>query len=931
MIGFWEEGHSEPSARAHERFVTGEPLDSSVRGPILRSWQRCQALGLLPDRFELPYVSDLDLGTRLMDAAAPVLGRLATTVLGSDASVVLTDGEGRLLQRHTGERSFTKHLDKIQFAPGFRYSERIAGTNAIGTALAERRPHVVLGAEHFAECLQPYACFTAPVRDPVSGRIEGAVDLTCWSTDAKPGMATVVRDAATAIERRLMEQSTDRERALLRAYMQARRGARPNTGSPHVNSAGSDALSNSELGWADQQILREKATELFSAGSWGVAEVPISKGQVVTLLCRPLVTPSGIAGAAVEAILPREPDRIVTVAPLSVYPVANTLSITSMPLPASGPADAYPTGAGAPEESEGVLPPTTGAVGMERLLLVGEPAVGKIAIRTRQRLQLLHDAGMHLGTSLDMSRTAEQLATVAVPRLADYVTVDLLDSVLHGEDPADREEDVHRIAVKGMWENCPLYPVGEVFRFVEGTPQAHCLTSGRSMLEPDLNVAPGWLAQDPVRGERLLLDHGIHSLITVPLRASGVVLGLVTFYRSGKLDPFEGDDLSLAEELVAHAAVCLDNARRYTREHAMAEALQRSLLPRGVPDHEAVEAAYRYLPARAGVGGDWFDVIPLSGARVALVVGDVVGHGIQAAATMGRLRTAIHNFSALDLPPDELLARLDDLVDRLDGEGPVEGGGPGITGSTCLYAVYDPTSGCCTMARAGHPLPAVVTPDGVATFPEMPPGPPLGLGGLPFETAELQLPAGSRLMFYTDGLLEAHRDDIDVGIEILRRTVTVPDRSAEETCDAVLDAMLPARSSDDVTLLVVRTRSLDSQQIASWDVPSDPAAVSAVRSALTRMLTEWRLDDLGFSTELILSELVTNAIRHANAPIRVRLLRTRSLICEVSDASSTSPHMRRAAMTDEGGRGLFLVAQLAQRWGTRYTSAGKVIWAEQDI
>jgi anti-sigma regulatory factor (Ser/Thr protein kinase) len=202
---------------------------------------------------------------------------------------------------------------------------------------------------------------------------------------------------------------------------------------------------------------------------------------------------------------------------------------------------------------------------------------------------------------------------------------------------------------------------------------------------------------------------------------------------------------------------------------------------------------------------------------------------------------------------------------------------------------------------------------------------------MPFETAELLLPVGSRLVFYTDGLLEEHRRDIDVGVENLRRALAVPDRSPEETCEAVLDALLPARSSDDVTLLVVRTRKLDSQQVASWDVPSDPAIVSTMRSALTRQLAEWDLDELAFATELMLSELITNAIRHATGPIRVRMLRGRSLICEVSDASSTSPHLRRAAITDEGGRGLFLVAQLAQRWGTRYTADGKVIWAEQDV
>ena len=367
-----------------------------------------------------------------------------------------------------------------------------------------------------------------------------------------------------------------------------------------------------------------------------------------------------------------------------------------------------------------------------------------------------------------------------------------------------------------------------------------------------------------------------------------------------------------------------------TGNHTMAVALQQSLLPHGLPEQNALEVGYRYLPAQAGVGGDWFDVIPLAGARVALVVGDIVGHGMHAAATMGRLRTAVHNFSMLDLPPDDLLAHLDDLVARIDkDEAP--GGNATIAGATCLYAIYDPVSRRCELARAGHLPPALVSPDGTAEFLDVPAGPPLGVGGLPFEAVERELPEGSRLVLYTDGLVEDRQRDIEDGLDLLLNAVAGPYRSPEMTCDAVLEALLPASPKDDIALLIARTRALPEERMARWNVPSDPAAVASVRTEATRLLTGWGLDELVFTTELVLSELITNSIRHATGPIQVRLLYDRALICEVSDTSSTSPHLRYAATTDEGGRGLFLVAQLGESWGTRYTPDGKIIWVEQRI
>ncbi|MFJ5265105.1 SpoIIE family protein phosphatase [Streptomyces sp. NPDC088387] len=547
----------------------------------------------------------------------------------------------------------------------------------------------------------------------------------------------------------------------------------------------------------------------------------------------------------------------------------------------------------------------------------------------RQRLDMLYDAGVSIGTSLDVTRTAEELTELAVPRFADFVSVDLFDAVIGGESP-EAGTELRRTAFNGVRKDAPLYPVGERIRFVPSSPQARALDSGQAVVEPRLGDAPGWQAQDLERTAQVL-EYGIHSLITAPLRAGALVLGLVNFWRCEAPDPFDEEDQALAEELVARAAVSIDNARRYTREHTMAVALQRSLLPRTLPEQNALDIAYRYLPAQAGVGGDWFDVLPLSGARVALVVGDVVGHGLHAAATMGRLRTAVHNFSALDLAPDELLHLLDELVGRIDLDETADGAAAPVTGATCLYAVYDPVSRLCTIARAGHPPPALIRPDGTVEYAEVPAGPPLGLGGLPFETVDVELAEGTRLVLYTDGLVEDRTWDIDEGLEMLRSTLEQAGPSPEDTCRAVVDARLPDRPSDDIALIVARTRALGADRVAEWEVPPDPVAVGEVRSAVTRQLTAWGLDEAAFTTELILSELVTNAIRYGGSPIRVRVLRDRSLICEVFDGSSTAPHLRYAAMTDEGGRGLFLVAQLAERWGTRYLPGGKVIWAEQPL
>jgi serine phosphatase RsbU (regulator of sigma subunit)/anti-sigma regulatory factor (Ser/Thr protein kinase) len=574
----------------------------------------------------------------------------------------------------------------------------------------------------------------------------------------------------------------------------------------------------------------------------------------------------------------------------------------------------------------------------------------------RKRLQLIAEAGRRIGSTLDVTRTAQELTDVTVPALADFVSVDLLAALDDTPEPPARALPVdgplllRRVALRSVTPGAPEAVVapGEVDSYPEGSAPYESLRAGRATLHEVTDPAfTAWLAHDPARAERIRA-FGIHSVMTVPLVARGTTLGVVFFVRYRHPDTFRHDDLVLAGELAARAAVSIDNARRYSRERATAVTLQRSLLPQRLPRQAAVEVASRYLPAggHAGVGGDWFDVIPLSGARVALVVGDVVGHGLHASATMGRLRTAVRTLADIDLPCDELLTHLDDLVARLSVE---EEGGEGVeasgdVGATCLYAVYDPVSRRCCFAGAGHPAPAVVSPEGSVELMEIPAGPPLGVGSLPYEATEVVLPEGSLLVLYTNGLIEDRDRGLDAGVHRLREALARPRApgfaraggtpvtpSPDALCDTVLADLLPQRPADDVALLVARTRALDTSQVATWAVPDDPSAVAQTRKDVVAQLERWGLSDAVFVTELVVSELVTNAIRHAQPPIQLRLIHDNTLICEVSDGSNTAPHLRRARTYDEGGRGLLLVAQLTGRWGTRQGAWGKTIWAEQTI
>jgi serine phosphatase RsbU (regulator of sigma subunit)/PAS domain-containing protein len=574
----------------------------------------------------------------------------------------------------------------------------------------------------------------------------------------------------------------------------------------------------------------------------------------------------------------------------------------------------------------------------------------------RQRLLILNKASGGIGRTLDVIGTAQELARTPVPGFADLVTVDLFDEVLRGEEPPSTSAftpgealALSRAAQHSAKEDTdrasgPTTPVSHP----PGSVAARCIATGRSTVE--LAAEPGqggeWafgpgLASDPAHwppGNPLIdgsiAADGLTGRITVPLRARGALLGVVAFSRLDRPEAFTADDLILAEELTAKAAVAIDNARRYSRERTTALTLQRSLLLQQLPSQEALEVASRYLPAGTGaeVGGDWFDVIPLSGARVALVVGDGVGHGLHASASMGRLRTAVRTLADVDLPPDELMTHLDDLVLHLASDlQPGHFQPTGESGATCLYTVYDPVSRRLTLASAGHPLPLIISPDGTRTPVPAHPGPPLGIGGLPFEATELELPEGSLLALYTDGLVTSRERDVDQGIAELQRILNHSATSLEALCDTVMDTMLPDRRTDDAALLLARTHALARHHVADWDVEPDHAQVPRARKFAVDQVDAWGLEEAAFVTELVVSELVTNAIRYGEPPIRLRLIRDTALICEVSDASNTAPHLRRARAFDEGGRGLLLVAQLTQGWGTRHTTNGKTIWCAQTL
>ena len=365
--------------------------------------------------------------------------------------------------------------------------------------------------------------------------------------------------------------------------------------------------------------------------------------------------------------------------------------------------------------------------------------------------------------------------------------------------------------------------------------------------------------------------------------------------------------------------------RALSRSLDIAATLQRELLPARTAGTSTVEVCHRYIPTdtEAGVGGDWFDVIPLSGGRVALTIGDVVGHGIEAASLMGRMRVAVQTLAELDLAPDELLAHMDAAAARHADD-------TRALAASCLYLVYDPVARRCTLAGAGHPPPALRHPDGTVEFPDLPEHPPLGMGDTAFETTSITVAEGTVIALYTDGLLDLRHHRAESALAPLAAALARDIDSLDRLCQYVSDRTL-RDPSDDAALLLARVTGLPGQRVATWGLSADLEAVGRARKAVTEQLEAWGLEDSAFATELIVTELATNALIHASAPITLRLIKDASLICEISDTSHTAPHQRRARALDEDGRGLAMVAHLASRWGVRYTDTGKTVWAEQPL
>ncbi|MGW7427547.1 SpoIIE family protein phosphatase [Streptomyces sp. NPDC054813] len=556
--------------------------------------------------------------------------------------------------------------------------------------------------------------------------------------------------------------------------------------------------------------------------------------------------------------------------------------------------------------------------------------------RARIRLGILGTVRDHVGPTLDVVVTCQELAGTLVPAFADIAVVELLDAVIRGDDPPlsplPRGVTLRRAASRSSdGENWPqAQPPGAAGILPAPTPYSQALTDllPRAVA---LDSSLPWLAADPARAQAIR-ESGAHSLLAIPLALRGTVIGLVSLYRTGSANPYDDEDVALARDVARHTALCIDNARRYTRDHSIAAIVLQHILPLRATSHTALEAAGI---ARPGDGGNaWYETIALSGARVALVAGTVSGGGIHATAATGQLRTVVHPLAALDLDPEDLLARLNDTATLLVAErASLPSANPlhrkPVTAS-CLYAVYDPLTRICTVAWAGHPAPVIVHPDGTLDHPDTPPGPRLGsTDQAPFAAARIQIPHGSVMAFPAAPALASH---LTAATSPLHTAPAQADRPLQELCDDILYTLPADIQADDAVLLLARTHPFPRHRVAAWQLEDHPTTAATARKHARDQLDAWSVDmETAFNTELIVSELVTNALRYGSPPLELRLVLDRTLTCEVSDASPTAPHLRHARTTDEGGRGLFIAAQLARAWGARYTADSKTIWTEQTL
>ncbi|GHJ32228.1 hypothetical protein TPA0910_66610 [Streptomyces hygroscopicus subsp. sporocinereus] len=557
----------------------------------------------------------------------------------------------------------------------------------------------------------------------------------------------------------------------------------------------------------------------------------------------------------------------------------------------------------------------------------------------RERLEFLNEVSGRIGTSLDLARTIREVTSAAVPRFADFAGTHLRAQVLAGEGFPEGPPDVttvwHRVWVEhtdepGRWDD--TVPVGESIAFPEHTPFFQCMVTGEPVLIERISDEAGdrIAGQFEKRDLRPLING--RSLLIVPLKARDVVLGFMVLLRRPGREPFDGMDRTTGAELAARAGLVLDNARMYTYQENVAETLQDSMLPQVTPRMAGCDTATRYLPGtRLGrVGGDWFDTIKLPGSRTALVVGDVMGHGLTSAAMMGQLRTAVQTMAALGLPPAQLLRHLDDLAQRL-GEHYL---------ATCLYAVYDPVCSELLISNAGHVPPVLVRArDGRSELLDLPTGAPIGVGGVPFETVTVRVAPGDRLVLCTDGLVEVRGQDIGAGLAALCESAAHPAASMDDACDTIIRALAAASRKDgrggrkdDVALLMARLNGIPAEDVAQWRLALDPREVGRARRLVRERLLRWGLPEAVETAELLVSEAVTNAIRHAHTHrVRLRLVRADALLCEVTDDDHELPVLLDADRDDESGRGLRVISELAREWGTSRSGGGKAVWFEQAL
>ncbi|MFR9795327.1 SpoIIE family protein phosphatase [Streptomyces sp. MS06] len=591
-----------------------------------------------------------------------------------------------------------------------------------------------------------------------------------------------------------------------------------------------------------------------------------------------------------------------------------------------------------------------GAPGGQERRTGQQPAPGRPTPMRRDgdRLRFVGAATRRIARGLDLDEIVMGLCRATVPTFADTILVYLRDPLPVGDErPAGplllRLRRTDRIPVDRDTEGGGFAPLPQP------APDPGEPTDLSAITAEQCEVRPGGALAEVLRGVRPvfadgpdaraalpeLLGAGSESAvpggqrtILAPLRGRRRVIGAAVFLRRPDRLAFDADDLLVAAQLATHSALGIDKAVLYGREAYIADELQRTMLPETLPRPTGVRLASRYLPAAetARVGGDWYDAIPLPGSRVALVVGDVMGHSMTSAAIMGQLRTTAQTLAGLDLPPQEVLHHLDEQAQRLGTDRM----------ATCMYAVYDPVSHRITIANAGHPPPVLLHLGGRAEVLRVPPGAPIGVGGVDFEAVELDAPAGATLLLYTDGLVESRLRDVWTGIEQLREKLaataqlTGPDHPPplEALCDEVLDMLGPGDRDDDIALLAARFDGIAPSDVAYWFLEPEETAPGRARRLARRALARWGLEDLSDSVELLVSEVVTNAVRYASRPVTLRLLRTDVLRCEVGDDVPQLPRLRQARATDEGGRGLYLVNKMARRWGATRLSTGKVVWFE---